>query len=125
MFLVQLAGFRLQHGPLPEQYRFQSQPEGTRRHRHHKKGSSDSVTPSHDPAASTDFSLGPGTAGAGIAGSAVAPGDTHEKKPHKKKKNDDEKERKKKKKEKKKKKQRHSPEHVGVVSCPGDSTKLM
>uniref|UniRef100_A0A6A7FUB2 Mediator of RNA polymerase II transcription subunit 19 n=1 Tax=Hirondellea gigas TaxID=1518452 RepID=A0A6A7FUB2_9CRUS len=128
----QLAGFRLQHGPLPEQYRFQSQPEGTRRHRHHKKSDA-AVTPSHDPQASADFALSSNTLGAnsstvGAAASAAGAtaGETHEKKPHKKKKNDDEKERKKKKKEKKKKKQRHSPEHIGAVNASGgDGSKMM
>ncbi|KAF2358730.1 Mediator complex subunit Med19 metazoa [Trinorchestia longiramus] len=121
----QLAGFRLQHGPLPEQYRFQSQPEGARRHRHQKKGVSDPLTPSYDPHASSDFTLssGAGLTGSGSGGAsaggvgASGSSDTHEKKPHKKKKNDDE--RKKKKKEKKKKKQRHSPEHSGVGGGSG------
>ena len=124
-FAVQLAGFRLQHGPLPEQYRFQSQPEGARRHRHHKKGAADPLTPSHDQAAATDF--GVGAPGAGGGAGTVATGDSHEKKPHKKKKNDDEKERKKKKKEKKKKKQRHSPEHVAGMSVGsgGDISKMI
>jgi mediator of RNA polymerase II transcription subunit 19 len=123
-----LAGFRLQHGPLPEQYRFQSQPEGTRRHRHQKKG--DPLTPSYDPQSNNDFPLSSGVGlttgsagglvgGVGVSGS----GDGHEKKPHKKKKNDDE--RKKKKKEKKKKKQRHSPEHGGVGGgSGGEGTKV-
>ncbi|XP_018019443.1 mediator of RNA polymerase II transcription subunit 19 isoform X2 [Hyalella azteca] len=124
----QLAGFRLQHGPLPEQYRFQSQPEGTRRHRHQKKG--DPLTPSYDPQSNNDFPLSSGvgltagSAGGVVGGVGVAgSGDGHEKKPHKKKKNDDE--RKKKKKEKKKKKQRHSPEHGGVGGgSGGEGTKV-
>lgn len=119
----QLAGFRLQHGPLPEQYRFQSQPEGPRRHRHHKRAAADALTPSHEPHAAADLvgTVAPGSATPGTGTS----GDTHEKKPHKKKKNDDEKERKKKKKEKKKKKQRHSPENAGAVGSGGEGSKMM
>jgi len=91
---IQLSGFRLQPGPLPEQYRFQWHGESHRKQK--KRGGDDPVTD-------------------GGGGGATPLQDSHEKRPHKKKKNDDEKERKKKKKEKKKKKQKHSPEHSNPV----------
>ncbi|XP_068217490.1 mediator of RNA polymerase II transcription subunit 19-like [Palaemon carinicauda] len=99
----QLAAFRLQPGPLPEQYRFMNQPPGQRKHKKHKKHK---LKPGETP---TQDGLADGS-------------DIHEKK-HKKKKNDDDKERKKKKKEKKKKKQKHSPEYPGASGV--DPNRIM
>uniref|UniRef100_A0A1B6C6N5 Mediator of RNA polymerase II transcription subunit 19 n=1 Tax=Clastoptera arizonana TaxID=38151 RepID=A0A1B6C6N5_9HEMI len=93
---VQLAGFRLHPGPLPEQYRYVSQAPVKKhkyKHKKHKHKAGDTGVVS----------------GETIVGDSNA--DTHEKKHKKQKRHDEEKERKKRKKEKKRKKQKHSPEH--------------
>uniref|UniRef100_U5EJQ7 Mediator of RNA polymerase II transcription subunit 19 n=1 Tax=Corethrella appendiculata TaxID=1370023 RepID=U5EJQ7_9DIPT len=93
---VQLAGFRLHPGPLPEQYRFLNQPPIKKHKNKHKKHKhKDGILPQ-------EASL--------IDSSGL---DTHEKKHKKQKRHEDDKERRKRKKEKKRKKQRHSPETGG------------
>ncbi|KAL1140273.1 hypothetical protein AAG570_000205 [Ranatra chinensis] len=91
---VQLAGFRLHPGPLPEQYRYVSQAPTKKHKSRHKKHKH-----------KTEGGAVGGELSAGEGG-----GDTHEKKHKKQKRHDEEKERKKRKKEKKRKKQKHSPE---------------
>lgn len=88
---VQLAGFRLHPGPLPEQYRYLNTTP-VRKHKKYKKSRhKDSSVPAAMP---TDLVAEP-----------------HEKKHKKQKRHEDDKsERKKRKKEKKRKKQRHTPE---------------
>ncbi|XP_043217809.1 mediator of RNA polymerase II transcription subunit 19-like [Amphibalanus amphitrite] len=100
---LQLTGFRLHAGPLPEQYRFTSQAPMKRKHKHKKHKHRAGDTSSQE---GTDA------------------GEPPEKK-HKKKRNEDEKERKKKKKEKKKKKQKHSPEHPGVSGTTNGNGKAI
>lgn len=89
---VQLAGFRLHPGPLPEQYRYLNATP-VRKHKKYKKHRhKDNSVPM--PALPTDLVS-----------------ETHEKKHKKQKRHEDDKsERKKRKKEKKRKKQRHTPE---------------
>jgi len=99
---LQLTGFRLHAGPLPEQYRFTSQAPMKKKHKHKKHKHRAGDTSSQD---GTDA------------------GEPPEKK-HKKKRNEDEKERKKKKKEKKKKKQKHSPEHPGISGATNGNGKV-
>ncbi|KAF6204385.1 hypothetical protein GE061_002726 [Apolygus lucorum] len=91
---VQLAGFRLHPGPLPEQYRCVNQAPSKKHKSRHKK---------HKHKAD-------GTPGGGELSAGESGVDTHEKKHKKQKRHDEEKERKKRKKEKKRKKQKHSPE---------------
>lgn len=92
---VQLAGFRLHPGPLPEQYRYLNTTPTRKHHNKYKKHKHKDGAVA--PEALIDASL-----------------DTHEKKHKKQKRHEDDKaERKKRKKEKKRKKQRHSPEHPG------------
>lgn len=93
---VQLAGFRLHPGPLPEQYRYLNATPTRKHHNKYKKHKH------KDGAMAPEASL-------------IDPSlDTHEKKHKKQKRHEDDKaERKKRKKEKKRKKQRHSPEHPG------------
>lgn len=107
---VQLAGFRLHPGPLPEQYRtLNTTPARKHKNKHkkhkHKEGGLPQE-PSLDPS--------------GL--------DTHEKKHKKQKRHEDDKERKKRKKEKKRKRQRHSPEHPGSggggILLPQQQTQL-
>ncbi|XP_059483191.1 mediator of RNA polymerase II transcription subunit 19 [Neocloeon triangulifer] len=91
---VQLAGFRLHPGPLPEQYRSMYQAPAKKhksKHKKHKHKAGD--TPSQEPSLTETAQ------------------ETHEKKHKKQKRHDEDKERKKRKKEKKRKKQKHSPEH--------------
>lgn len=112
---VQLAGFRLHPGPLPEHYRYLNTAP-TRKHKNkHKKhkhkdgttpqetslmGSQDVFSESIDTQINAqNFIFFPDTSL-----------DTHEKKHKKQKRHEDDKERKKRKKEKKRKKQRHSPD---------------
>ncbi|XP_050090528.1 mediator of RNA polymerase II transcription subunit 19 isoform X1 [Anopheles aquasalis] len=93
---VQLAGFRLHPGPLPEQYKLlKTTPTRKHKNKHKKHKHKDGVAPPEQSALEA----------AGL--------DTHEKKHKKQKRHEDDKERKKRKKEKKRKKQRHSPEHPG------------
>ncbi|CAH0390754.1 unnamed protein product [Bemisia tabaci] len=91
---IQLAGFRLHPGPLPEQYRYVNQAPQKKHKKAHKK---------HKYKGNDSTSL--------EAMASDGGGDTHEKKHKKQKRHDEDKERKKRKKEKKKKKQKHSPEH--------------
>lgn len=99
---VQLAGFRLHPGPLPEQYRYVNQAPQRKHKNKHKKHK-------HKPG---EVLSGQETATTDVGGS-----DTHEKKHKKQKRHDEEKEaRKKRKKEKKRKKQKHSPEHTGSLT---------
>ncbi|KAJ8984816.1 hypothetical protein NQ317_013015 [Molorchus minor] len=96
---VQLDGFRLHPGPLPEQYRYTSTvPIKKHKNKHKKHKHKDGSLPSQE-ATITDTS-----------------NDTHEKKHKKQKRHDEDKERKKRKKEKKRKKQKHSPEHSGGLT---------
>lgn len=95
---VQLAGFRLHPGPLPEQYKhLKTAPTRKHKNKHKKHKYKEGVAPSQSEQSSLEAS--------GL--------DTHEKKHKKQKRHEDDKERKKRKKEKKRKKQRHSPEHPG------------
>lgn len=89
---VQLAGFRLHPGPLPEQYRYlNTTPVRKHKNKYKKHRHKDSSVPVPEQ---TDITVEP-----------------HEKKHKKQKRHEDDKsERKKRKKEKKKKKQRHTPE---------------
>ncbi|KAL7302965.1 mediator of RNA polymerase II transcription subunit 19 [Trichogramma pretiosum] len=99
---LQLSGFRLHPGPLPEQYRYINQAP---QKKHHKKNKHKNKNKGETPTGleSTIIDIG----GA----------DTHEKKHKKQKRHDEEKEaRKKRKKEKKRKKQKHSPEHSGGLT---------
>lgn len=98
---VQLAGFRLHPGPLPEQYRYLNTTPARKHKNKYKKHKH------KDGAVTQEQSL-------------MDPNlDTHEKKHKKQKRHEDDKaERKKRKKEKKRKKQRHSPEHPGSQIPP-------
>lgn len=91
---VQLAGFRLHPGPLPEQYRYlNSTPARKHKNKYKKHRHKDNVLAT-EPSSQADPTVEP-----------------HEKKHKKQKRHEDDKsERKKRKKEKKRKKQRHSPE---------------
>lgn len=90
---VQLAGFRLHPGPLPEQYRYlNTTPVRKHKNKYKKHRHKDNSIPI--PTSQTDITVEP-----------------HEKKHKKQKRHEDDKsERKKRKKEKKRKKQRHTPE---------------
>ncbi|KAL1390283.1 hypothetical protein pipiens_012454 [Culex pipiens pipiens] len=106
---VQLAGFRLHPGPLPEQYKhLKTAPTRKHKNKHKKHKYKEGVAP-----ASEQSSL----EAAGL--------DTHEKKHKKQKRHEDDKERKKRKKEKKRKKQRHSPEHPGSGTGQSSSSSSM
>ncbi|XP_073814350.1 mediator of RNA polymerase II transcription subunit 19-like [Musca autumnalis] len=90
---VQLAGFRLHPGPLPEQYRaFNTIPARKHKNKHKKHKHKDGQQPPE-----TNLMDSSGL-------------ETYEKKHKKQKRHEDEKERKKRKKEKKRKKKSHSPE---------------
>ncbi|KAL5292913.1 MED19 family protein [Megaselia abdita] len=110
---VQLAGFRLHPGPLPEQYRTLNTTPARKNKNKQKKAKNKDGTPLQDNASQAD----------GVGGLEAA----HEKKHKKQKRHEDDKERKKRKKEKKRKKQRHSPEPGtlgatgGVIGVPGPS----
>lgn len=95
---VQLAGFRLHPGPLPEQYRYlNTTPVRKHKKQKYKHRHKDSSVPM--PAMQTDLVTEP-----------------HEKKHKKQKRHEDDKsERKKRKKEKKRKKQRHTPEPPAII----------
>ncbi|XP_044734583.1 mediator of RNA polymerase II transcription subunit 19 [Chrysoperla carnea] len=96
---VQLAGFRLHPGPLPEQYRYVNQaPQKKHKSKHKRHKHKDGGPPSQETQI-TDANQ-----------------ETHEKKHKKQKRHDEDKERKKRKKEKKRKKQKHSPEHPGGLT---------
>jgi len=103
----QLMGFRLHHGPLPEQYRLLNTQVRSKKHKHKKSKSKSGIedTPSHDGGGPSD--------GSGLLGPDGAPGSGHEKK-HKKQRKHDKEERSKKKKDKKKKKEKRSPDGSGV-----------
>lgn len=104
---VQLAGFRLHPGPLPEQYKhLKTAPTRKHKNKHKKHKYKEGVAPG---GTSEQSSLEGGLGGL----------DTHEKKHKKQKRHEDDKERKKRKKEKKRKKQRHSPEHPGSGTAGG------
>ncbi|KAL3269857.1 hypothetical protein HHI36_008915 [Cryptolaemus montrouzieri] len=96
---IQLDGFRLHPGPLPEQYRYTSTiPIKKHKNKHKKHKHKEGGTPNQETTV-TDTGV-----------------DTHEKKHKKQKRHDEDKERKKRKKEKKRKKQKHSPEHSGGLT---------
>ncbi|VEN44270.1 unnamed protein product [Callosobruchus maculatus] len=96
---VQLDGFRLHPGPLPEQYRYTNTvPIKKHKNKHKKHKHKEGGLPSQETTI-TDTA-----------------NDTHEKKHKKQKRHDEDKERKKRKKEKKRKKQKHSPEHSGGLT---------
>lgn len=95
---VQLAGFRLHPGPLPEQYRYLNTTPARKHKNKYKKHRHKDSNVGNEPLSQTDASV-----------------ELHEKKHKKQKRHEDEKsERKKRKKEKKRKKQRHSPEPPGA-----------
>lgn len=94
---VQLSGFRLHPGPLPEQYRYLNTTPARKHKNKYKKHRHKDSTVAAEPLSQADASV-----------------ELHEKKHKKQKRHEDEKsERKKRKKEKKRKKQRHSPEPPG------------
>ncbi|XP_019866979.1 mediator of RNA polymerase II transcription subunit 19 [Aethina tumida] len=97
---IQLDGFRLHPGPLPEQYRYTNATPIKNKHKnkHKKHKHKEGGLPSQEIAITDTGS------------------DTHEKKHKKQKRHDEDKERKKRKKEKKRKKQKHSPEHSGGLT---------
>jgi len=97
--LNQLTGFRLHPGPLPEQYRFMTQVNPSKKNKKHKKSKSRSETPVNDL-------LG------GDGPSSESAAHMADKKRRRDKKHEDEKERRKKKKDKKKKKAKHEPDPV-------------
>ncbi|CAH0555026.1 unnamed protein product [Brassicogethes aeneus] len=97
---IQLDGFRLHPGPLPEQYRYTNSTPIKNKHKnkHKKHKHKEGGVPNQETTI------------------ADTSGDTHEKKHKKQKRHDEDKERKKRKKEKKRKKQKHSPEHSGGLT---------
>ncbi|XP_060529252.1 mediator of RNA polymerase II transcription subunit 19 [Cylas formicarius] len=96
---VQLDGFRLHPGPLPEQYRHTSAtPIKKHKSKHKKHKHKEGGLPSQEMTVADSVN------------------DIHEKKHKKQKRHDEDKERKKRKKEKKRKKQKHSPEHSGGLT---------
>jgi len=101
---LQLTGFRLHPGPLPEQFRSMYLSPQKKKHKHKKHKHKAGETPSHQESSAAELA-------------AAA-----EKKHKKQKRHEDDKERKKRKKEKKKKKQKHSPEHP---SSSGSSTQMV
>nr|CAG4642795.1 EOG090X0DK3 [Evadne anonyx] len=111
---VQLAGFRLHPGPLPEQYRIASVAQQKKKQKHKKHKKSNEM-----PA--QEASSGAGGTPAGIGEGAGSGGESYDKKHKKQKRHEEDKDRKKKKKEKKKKKQKHSPEHPGISSLSNPS----
>merc|ERR1712200_74720 len=96
---IQLAGFRLHPGPLPEQYRIASvaQQKKKQKHKKHKKSNEVPAQEASSRAGGTPAGIGEG-AGSG--------GESYDKKHKKQKRHEEDKDRKKKKKEKKKKKQK-------------------
>ncbi|XP_030385564.1 mediator of RNA polymerase II transcription subunit 19 isoform X2 [Scaptodrosophila lebanonensis] len=101
---VQLAGFRLHPGPLPEQYRTTyATPARKHKNKHKKHKHKDGVTIGQESTLLDSAGL-----------------ETYEKKHKKQKRHEDDKERKKRKKEKKRKKKNQSPEPgAGLVGLPG------
>ncbi|EDO47496.1 predicted protein [Nematostella vectensis] len=107
-----LSGFRLNPGPIPEQFRFMTQQPTKKKHKHKKHKSQDGERAKSlvDTVIATGLPGQPSPADSKLDGG-------HERK-HKKQKKHDDGERKKKKKDKKKKK-RHTPDPVG----PGDGSQ--
>ncbi|KAH8270181.1 hypothetical protein KR018_005391 [Drosophila ironensis] len=104
---VQLAGFRLHPGPLPEQYRTTYvTPARKHKNKHKKHKHKDGVTTGQESTLLDSAGL-----------------ETYEKKHKKQKRHEDDKERKKRKKEKKRKKKNQSPE-PGVGLLPGGGVGL-
>ncbi|XP_053953476.1 mediator of RNA polymerase II transcription subunit 19 [Anastrepha obliqua] len=102
---VQLAGFRLHPGPLPEQYRaLNTTPARKHKNKHKKHKHKDGAVPQ-------ETSL--------MDSSGL---ETYERKHKKQKRHEDDKERKKRKKEKKRKKKSHSPEPTAAGSAAGGSS---
>ncbi|XP_017486622.1 PREDICTED: mediator of RNA polymerase II transcription subunit 19 [Rhagoletis zephyria] len=102
---VQLAGFRLHPGPLPEQYRALNTTPARKHKNKHKKHKH------KDGAAPQETSL--------MDSSGL---ETYERKHKKQKRHEDDKERKKRKKEKKRKKKSHSPEPSAAGSVAGGNS---
>lgn len=101
---VQLAGFRLHPGPLPEQYRaLNTTPARKHKNKHKKHKHKDGAVPQETSLMDS----------AGL--------ETYERKHKKQKRHEDDKERKKRKKEKKRKKKSHSPEPSAAGSVTGGS----
>ncbi|XP_018803192.1 PREDICTED: mediator of RNA polymerase II transcription subunit 19 [Bactrocera latifrons] len=101
---VQLAGFRLHPGPLPEQYRaLNTTPARKHKNKHKKHKHKDGAVPQETSLMDS----------AGL--------ETYERKHKKQKRHEDDKERKKRKKEKKRKKKSHSPEPSAAGSVAGGS----
>ncbi|EDW76985.1 uncharacterized protein Dwil_GK21178 [Drosophila willistoni] len=102
---VQLAGFRLHPGPLPEQYRTTyATPARKHKNKHKKHKHKDGITPGQESTLLDSAGL-----------------ETYEKKHKKQKRHEDDKERKKRKKEKKRKKKNQSPE-PGAGLLPSGAT---
>lgn len=117
---VQLSGFRLHPGPLPEQYRIASMVPQKKKQKNKKHKKNNEISAREDGGQISGTVLASGVVGEGGAGSG---GESYEKKHKKQKRHDsDDKDRKKKKKEKKKKKQKHSPEHPGSLSTMANSS---
>lgn len=127
---VQLSGFRLHPGPLPEQYRYlNTAPTRKHKNKHKKHKHRDGILPQETSPAGGECCLCFVDCMLSyvlivflhLALNCTDPNlDTHEKKHKKQKRHEDDKERKKRKKEKKRKKQRHSPDHPGM-SLPQQS----
>ncbi|XP_029201452.1 mediator of RNA polymerase II transcription subunit 19-like [Acropora millepora] len=104
-----LSGFRLNPGPIPEQFRFMSQHPVKKKHRHKKHKGQDSERSKDATDAASQGSKGPLEQDKALATSTEKPEGGHDTKKHKKQKKHEDGERKKKKKDKKKKK-RHTPD---------------
>lgn len=101
---LQLAGFRLHQGPLPEQYRYSMQVQIKRRRKHKKNRHKGSETPATDEMGSGGMTGNSGGGGSGGGGNRPDSDEREKRKEKKHKKHEkDAEERKKKKKEKKKK----------------------
>ncbi|XP_068680906.1 mediator of RNA polymerase II transcription subunit 19-like [Montipora foliosa] len=104
-----LSGFRLNPGPIPEQFRFMSQHPVKKKHRHKKHKGQDSERNKDGGEIGSQGTRGTLEQDKTASSSTDKPEGGHDTKKHKKQKKHDDGERKKKKKEKKKKK-RHTPD---------------
>lgn len=114
---MQLSGFRLHLGRLPEQYQYHiSAPAKKHKNKHKKNKHKDGIAP-QDTSMQGECRRWAKNGRVNVKTDSVLSDssalETHEKKHKKQKRHEDDKERKKRKKEKKRKKQRHSPEHPG------------
>lgn len=108
---LQLSGFRLHPGPIPEQFRLMSAQPQKKKHKNKKHKHKTGDAPTSEAGQGPDGNTVGGTEGGG----------SHEKKHRKQKRHDDDKERKKKKKEKRKKKQKHTPESGATTPNPASN----